>query len=84
MEGIRRTTNYIRAFANSVEGTSYPRIVLPLATPRGNFEKVLLTPEIMEELKDTVIIVSTETAPRAYAEKLKYLIDLPCVLRKDS
>jgi hypothetical protein len=78
LEGIRWTTKYIRALAESIGDTDYPRIVVPLATLRSNFEKEFLVPEIMEELKDKVVFVSIETAPKSQPEVLQYLIDVPC------
>lgn len=77
-DAIRRTTDYIRALAASIGETSYPRIVLPLATLRSNFENVLFTPELMEELRESVVVVSIESAPKNVPEGLKYLIDVPC------
>jgi hypothetical protein len=32
----------------------------------------------MDELKDKVVLVSIENAPKAHPEGLKYLIDVPC------
>lgn len=77
-EGIRQTTEYLRQIVASVGPTDYPRIILPVAGIRSNLEAQILTPEIMEELKDSVIIVSIESAPKTYQEGLKYLIDVPC------
>ncbi|GAA6015564.1 hypothetical protein JCM10207_008127 [Rhodosporidiobolus poonsookiae] len=76
LEGIRRTTQYLRDLAASVGETRYPRIVVPIATIRSNLEDVF-TPEVMEELKDSVVLVSIENAPKKYKEGLKYLIDVP-------
>ncbi|SGY68302.1 BQ5605_C004g02876 [Microbotryum silenes-dioicae] len=76
-EGIRQTTEYIRAIVHSVGNTAYPRIILPIAGVRSDVEDKLFTPELMEEFKDSVVVVSIESAPRRYAEGLKYLIDVP-------
>jgi len=32
----------------------------------------------MNEIKDSVIMVSIENAPKTYEEGMKYLIDVPC------
>ena len=37
-----------------------------------------MTPEFMNEIKDSVIMVSIENAPKTYEEGMKYLIDVPC------
>ncbi|KAK4705359.1 solute carrier family 35 (UDP-sugar transporter), member A1/2/3, partial [Phenoliferia sp. Uapishka_3] len=76
-DAIKQTTRYIRQIVASVGPTDYPRIVIPVATLRSNLEKELFTPELMEELKDSVVIVSIESAPKSYKEGLKYLIDVP-------
>jgi hypothetical protein len=34
----------------------------------------------MEEIKDSVIMVSIENAPKTHREGMKYLIDVPCKL----
>lgn len=34
----------------------------------------------MNEIKDSVIMVSIENAPKTYEEGMKYLIDVPCEL----
>lgn len=77
-EGIRQTTQFLRSIVASVGPTDYPRIILPVAGIRSNLEAQILTPELMEKLKDSVIIVSIESAPKTYQEGLKYLIDVPC------
>lgn len=41
-------------------------------------ERDVLTPEFMNEIKDSVIMVSIENAPKTYEEGMKYLIDVPC------
>ncbi|SCZ92521.1 BZ3500_MvSof-1268-A1-R1_Chr5-2g07939 [Microbotryum saponariae] len=76
-EGIRQTTEYIRAIVHSVGKTAYPRIILPIAGVRSDVEDKLFTPELMEEFKDSVVVVSIESAPKRYPEALKYLIDVP-------
>lgn len=75
--GIQQTTDYIRSVVASVGKTSYPRIVIPVTTLRSNLEHVLFTPELMEELKDSVVVLSIENAPKVHREGLKYLIDMP-------
>ncbi len=77
MQGIDQTVEYIREIVRSVGHSTYPRVVLPVTTLRSNLEEVLFTPELMEEIKDQVIVVSIENAPKAHKEKMKYLIDLP-------
>ncbi|KAM0751822.1 hypothetical protein T439DRAFT_342743 [Meredithblackwellia eburnea MCA 4105] len=77
IEGIKQTTRYIRQIVDSVGATEYPRIILPVATIRSNLERELFKPELMEELKDSVIVVSIEGAPKSYKEGMKYLIDVP-------
>ncbi|GAA5974127.1 hypothetical protein JCM11641_003450 [Rhodosporidiobolus odoratus] len=77
LDGIRRTTQYMRDLAASVGQTRYPRIVVPIATIRSNLEREVFTPEIMEELKDSVVLVSIENAPKTHKEGMKYLIDVP-------
>ncbi|KAK4052095.1 hypothetical protein OIV83_002389 [Microbotryomycetes sp. JL201] len=76
-EGIQHTISYIRQIVASVGKSPYPRIILPLATIRSNFEHNLLTRKLMEEFKDSVIVVSIESAPKSQPEGLKYLIDVP-------
>lgn len=78
IEGIKQTTNYIRQIVASVGPTEYPRIILPVATIRSNLERDLFLPELMEELKDSVVVVSIEGAPKSYKEGMKYMIDVPC------
>ncbi|SCV72558.1 BQ2448_4095 [Microbotryum intermedium] len=77
LEGIRQTTEYIRVIVHSVGKTAYPRIILPIAGVRSDVEDKLFTPELMDEFKDSVVVVSIESAPKRYAEGLKYLIDVP-------
>ncbi|GAA6029995.1 hypothetical protein JCM8097_009206 [Rhodosporidiobolus ruineniae] len=77
LDGIRRTTQYMRDIAASVGQTRYPRIIVPLTTLRSNFENDVFTPEVMEEIKDSVVLVSIENAPKKHKEMLKYLIDVP-------
>ncbi|KAI5481071.1 UDP-galactose translocator, glycosyltransferase family 47 protein [Pseudohyphozyma bogoriensis] len=76
-DAIRQTTAYIRQIVASVGPTSYPRIILPVATIRSNLERELFTPELMEEIKDSVVMVSIENAPKSYKEGMKYMIDVP-------
>lgn len=52
---IADTTAFIREMVVSVGVTSFPRIVLPVATIRSNLESELFTPELMEEMRDSVI-----------------------------
>ncbi|BGP37219.1 hypothetical protein JCM10449v2_001124 [Rhodotorula kratochvilovae] len=75
-EGIARTTQFLRDLAASVGPSPYPRIVVPIATLRSNLERIF-TPELMEELKDSVVLVSIENAPKDTVEGMKYLIDVP-------
>ena len=79
-EGIKQTTEYIRQIAASIGKTPYPRLILPVAGIRSNLEASVLTTEFMEELKDSLVVVSIETAPKSLPEGLKYLIDVPCKL----
>lgn len=76
-DAIERTTQFLRDLVASVGETPYPRIVVPIATLRSNLEEIL-APELMAELKDSVVFVSIENAPKTHAEGLKYLIDVPC------
>lgn len=78
MEGIKQTTAFIRQIVASVGRTPYPRIILPIATIRSNLERELFKPEFMEEIRDSVIVVSIEGAPKSYKEAMKYMIDVPC------
>ncbi|BGP29323.1 hypothetical protein JCM10296v2_001062 [Rhodotorula toruloides] len=75
-EAIERTTQYVGDLAASVGKTDYPRIVLPIATIRSNLESVFTT-EVMEELRDSVVFVSIENAPKNVREGMKYTIDVP-------
>ncbi|GJN87831.1 hypothetical protein Rhopal_000786-T1 [Rhodotorula paludigena] len=75
-DAIERTTQFLRDLVASVGETPYPRIVVPIATLRSNLEEIL-APELMAELKDSVVFVSIENAPKTHAEGLKYLIDVP-------
>ncbi|KAL8280688.1 hypothetical protein RQP46_007011 [Phenoliferia psychrophenolica] len=77
VEAIKQTTNYIRQIVATVGPTEYPRIILPVATIRSNLEKELFLPELMEELKDSVVVVSIEGAPKSYMEGMKYMLDVP-------
>ncbi|GAA5902970.1 hypothetical protein JCM6882_009659 [Rhodosporidiobolus microsporus] len=77
LEGIRRMTQYLRDMSASVGETRYPRVVVPIATIRSNLERDIFTPEVMEELKDSVVLVSIENAPKTHKEGMKYLIDVP-------
>lgn len=76
-QAAMRATQFLRDLAKSVGDTSYPPIVLPITTIRSNMDWVF-TPELMDELKDKVVLVSIENAPKAHPEGLKYLIDVPC------
>ncbi|GAA5979075.1 hypothetical protein JCM10908_002796 [Rhodotorula pacifica] len=75
-EAAARTTQFLRDLAKSVGDTDYPPIVLPIATIRSNLDWVF-TPELMDELKDKVVLVSIENAPKDHNEGFKYLIDVP-------
>ncbi|GAA5873279.1 hypothetical protein JCM3774_005930 [Rhodotorula dairenensis] len=75
-EAAARTTQFLRDLAKSVGDTAYPTIILPIATIRSNLDRIF-TPELMDELKDKVILVSIENAPKSHAEGFKYLIDVP-------
>ncbi|KAK4050569.1 hypothetical protein OIO90_005036 [Microbotryomycetes sp. JL221] len=77
LDGIQQTISYIRQIVASVGDSPFPRIILPLSTIRSNFEHNLLTRKLMEEFKDSVIVVSIESAPKNQIEGLKYLIDVP-------
>ena len=76
-QGIDQTVEFIRATVRAVGKSEYPRVIIPVTTLRSNLEKVLFTPELMEELKDSVIVVSIENAPKAHKERMNYLIDVP-------
>lgn len=82
-QAAMRATQFLRDLAKSVGDTSYPPIILPITTIRSNMDWVL-TPELMDELKDKVVLVSIENAPKAHPEGLKYLIDVPCKCRSRS
>ncbi|BGP13220.1 hypothetical protein JCM10213_005010 [Rhodosporidiobolus nylandii] len=77
VDGIKRTTQYMRDLAASVGQTRYPRIVLPIATIRSNLERDVFTPGVMEEIQDSVVLVSIENAPKTYKEGMKFTIDVP-------
>ncbi|GAA5923893.1 uncharacterized protein JCM15063_005492 [Sporobolomyces koalae] len=76
-DGIEQTTRFLRELVQIVGKTNYPRIVLPIATIRSNLEKGVLTPEFMKEIRESVVVVSIENAPKTYEEGMKYLIDVP-------
>ncbi|GAA5976880.1 hypothetical protein JCM5350_007276 [Sporobolomyces pararoseus] len=76
-DGIAQTTRFLRDIVQIVGKTSYPRIILPLSPIRSNLERDVLTPEFMAEIKDSVIMVSIENAPKNHPEGMKYLIDVP-------
>jgi len=76
-DGIKQTTQFLRDLAAAIGPTPYPRIVVPVTTIRSLLEPIF-TPELMAELKDSIVLVSIENAPQHTAEGLKYLIDLPC------
>lgn len=61
-EGIEQTTAFIREMVRLVGPTPYPKIILPLATLRSNLEKELFTPEFMEEMKNSVVLLGIENA----------------------
>ncbi|GAA5936902.1 hypothetical protein JCM3775_002739 [Rhodotorula graminis] len=75
-DGIKQTTQFLRDLAAAIGPTPYPRIVVPVTTIRSLLEPIF-TPELMAELKDSIVLVSIENAPQHTAEGLKYLIDLP-------
>ncbi|GAA5863321.1 hypothetical protein JCM1840_007486 [Sporobolomyces johnsonii] len=77
LDGIRQTSQYLRDIVASVGETRYPRIILPIAPVRSQLERDILTPELMDEIKDSVIVVSIENAPKTHQERMKYLIDVP-------
>ncbi|GAA5887176.1 hypothetical protein JCM16303_002216 [Sporobolomyces ruberrimus] len=76
-DGIAQTTRFLRDIVQIVGKTSYPRIILPLSPIRSNLERDVLTPEFMKEIRDSVIMVSIENAPKTHEEGMKYLIDVP-------
>ncbi|GAA5894456.1 uncharacterized protein JCM6883_002108 [Sporobolomyces salmoneus] len=76
-DGVAQTTRFLRDLVQIVGKTNYPRIILPLSPIRSNLEKEVLTPEVMAEIKDSVIMVSIENAPKNVREGMKYLIDVP-------
>ncbi|GAA5863328.1 hypothetical protein JCM1840_007489 [Sporobolomyces johnsonii] len=75
--GIQRTTRFLRDMVAKVGPSPYPRIILPIAPVRSQLERNVLTPEIMDEIRDSVILVSIENAPKTHQERMKYLIDVP-------
>ncbi|KAK4702927.1 solute carrier family 35 (UDP-sugar transporter), member A1/2/3, partial [Phenoliferia sp. Uapishka_3] len=77
LDSIKQTTSFIRDLVASVGPTPYPRIIIPVATIRSNLERQLFSPELMEEIKDSVIVVSIEGAPKSHKEAMKYMIDVP-------
>ncbi|GAA6061178.1 hypothetical protein JCM10212_002391 [Sporobolomyces blumeae] len=76
-DGIRQTTQFLSDIVDIVGKTPYPRIILPLSPIRSNLERDVLTPEFMNKIKDSVILVSIENAPKTYPEGMKYTIDVP-------
>ena len=77
---IERTTQLLREITAQIGPSPYPRIILPIATIRSNLERSVFTPELMDELKDSVIVVSIENALKTNEEGMNYTIDLPCEL----
>lgn len=59
------TTLELRRLAKSFAASPYPRIIVPVATIRKFENKRLLTPEIMEELKDSVRISLQSSGTRS-------------------
>lgn len=76
-EALDANTAAIISFALSLPDAGYPRIILPIATVRNFQNTKLLTPEVMEALREKVVVVSIESAPLWQDEGMKYLIDVP-------
>lgn len=74
---ILETVIVIRELVASLPPSSYPRIILPIAPIRYSMEDILLTPEIMSEIKNDVIVMSIEGAPNRHREGMDYVIDVP-------
>lgn len=72
-----RVAHFVRDLAKSAGDATYPRIILPIATIRSNLDWIF-TPQLMAELRDKVVLVSIENAPKVHPEGFKYLIDVPC------
>ncbi|GAA6061177.1 hypothetical protein JCM10212_002390 [Sporobolomyces blumeae] len=76
-EGIKETTQFLADVVHFAGNSTYPRVILPISPIRSQLERGVLTPEFMEEIKDSVVLVSIENAPKNFAEGMKYTIDVP-------
>lgn len=76
--GISQTTQLLRKLVAQVGPSSYPKIVVAVSPIRSQLERNVFTPEIMEEFKDSLVVVSIENALKSTPEGMNYTIDLPC------
>ncbi|GAA5887187.1 hypothetical protein JCM16303_002221 [Sporobolomyces ruberrimus] len=75
--GISQTTQLLRKLVAQVGPSSYPKIVVAVSPIRSQLERNVFTPEIMEEFKDSLVVVSIENALKSTPEGMNYTIDLP-------